>query len=233
MNIKTINPTSRELSGEFSSSSAISGPILSGSRRHSTEKRRREILDAALACFLKNGVEGTTIGQICQASKASHGSIYHLFRSKDEIALTLFVEGMHIYHRKIIAALAEPTTARESIQAIVAAHLQDVVDDPELSIYLTRLGMADGVEEISRQYQTLNDEFVQTVWKKLQPFVESGQLIQVPRELYFSIIIGPAAHLSRNWIRGRIDFDLMSAVQPLAEAAWNSLQADQHREKIL
>jgi len=226
MNTKTINPRDTVKTSVISDSSATSGPALSGKRRGSTEKRRREILDAALACFLKNGVEGTTIGQICQVSNASHGSIYHLFRSKDEIALTLFVEGMHIYHRKIIAALAGLTTAHESIYAIVAAHLQDVTDDPELSIYLTRQGMAEGVGEISRQYQSLNDAFMQTVWAKLQPFVESGELIELPRELYFSFIIGPAAHLCRNWIRGRIDFDLMSAVEPLAEAAWKSLQAN-------
>lgn len=193
-------------------------------RRVSTERRRREILDAALSCFLKNGVVGTTIEQIRVASKASHGSIYHLFRSKDEIALTLFIEGMHDYHRKMLQALENETTARGCIRAMITAHLQDVADDPPLALYLTRLGMADDLGEISDQYRSLNDNYVQSVWPHLEPFVDQGELVRLPPELYISLIVGPAIHLCRSWLRGRIDDDLFSAADNLVEAAWKSLQ---------
>jgi len=193
-------------------------------RRPATEKRRREILDAALVCFLKHGVEGTSIEQIRALSGASHGSIYHLFRSKDEIALTLFVEGMKIYHNKIVRAIEHQTTAQGLIYAIVATHLKDVISNPPLSIYLTRMGMTDDFGQIDQQYKLASDEFVQEIWSRFEPFVESGELSRLPEEIYFSLIIGPAAHLSRSWHRGRVDFDLLSATENLAEAAWKSLQ---------
>ena len=193
-------------------------------RRPSTERRRREILDAALDCFLKNGVEGTTIEQIRLVSKASLGSIYHLFRSKDELALTLFVEGMQLYQRKIIRALERETTALGCIRTIIATHLQDVLDDPPLSIYLTRLGMADGLGKVDEQFRSLNDEFAEAVWMHLEPFVDRGELVRLPTELYFALIVGPAAHLARSWLRGHTDCDLISAADHLAEAAGNSLR---------
>lgn len=193
-------------------------------RRVSTERRRREILDAALRCFLKNGVTGTTIEQIRVASKASHGSIYHLFRSKDEIALTLFIEGMHDYHRKILQALENETTAQGCVRAMITAHLQDVADDPPLAIYLTRLGMADDLGEINDQYRSLNENYVQSVWPHLEPFVDRGEMVRLPPELYISLIVGPAIHLCRSWLRGRIDDDLFSSADQLVEAAWKSLQ---------
>ena len=194
-------------------------------RRDATEKRRRDILDAALDCFLKNGVAGTTIEQIRTASKASHGSIYHQFQGKDEIALTLFVEGMRVYHEKIVRALEQEATAFGCIRAMIAIHLQDVVDDPALSVYLTKLGVADDLGEISDRFQSLSDEFVQAVWSHLEPFVARGELVRLPPELYFALIIGPASHLARSWLRGRIKFDLFSATDHLAEAAWKSLRA--------
>ena len=193
-------------------------------RRESTDRRRREILDAALACFLKNGVAGTTIEQIRIASKASHGSIYHLFRSKDEIALTLFVEGMHDYHRKTLRALENETTARGRVRAMIATHLQNVEDDPPLSLYLTRLGMADDLGEISDEYRSISDVFVQEVWSYLKPFVERGEIIRLPPVLYHSLIVGPVSHLCRSWLRGRVDHDPFSAIDDLIEAAWKSLQ---------
>jgi len=196
----------------------------SAQRRIPAEQRRREILDAALACFLKDGVAATTIEQIRRASSASHGSIYHLFRSKDEIALTLFVEGMQAYQTKMLAALEKTSTAKECIRAIISMHLNDVADDPALALYLTRLGMADDIGEISDRYRTLNDEFARAVWSHLKPFVDRGELIRLPPELYFSLIIGPATHLSRNWLRGRIEHNLTAAADELAEAAWKSLR---------
>jgi len=195
-----------------------------GSRRASTERRRREILDAALTCFLQNGVAATTIEQIRIASKASHGSIYHLFRGKDEIALTLFCEGMRVYHEKMMRALEAETTAKGSIRAMIFTHLEDVVDDRALSIYLTRLGMADNIGELNEQFRKLSDEFVQAIWLHLKPFIDRGEIDRLPPELYAALIVGPIAHLSRSWLRGRIEFDLISATDRLAEAAWKSLQ---------
>jgi len=193
-------------------------------RQDTTDQRRREILEAALACFLENGVAGTTIEQIRIASKASHGSIYHLFRSKDEIALTLFVEGMRNYHQIILRALKNETTARGSVRAMITHHLQRVHDNPQLAIYLTRLGMADDLGEISNRYRFLNDEYVQAVWSHLEPFVERGEMVRMPPKLYIALVIGPTTHVCRDWHRGRFDDDLFSATDNLTEAAWKSLQ---------
>jgi len=193
-------------------------------RRESTDRRRREILDAALACFLENGVAGTTIEQIRTASKASHGSIYHLFRGKDEIALTLFVEGMHNYHQTILRALGNETTAHGCVGAMIATHLQNVERNPPLSLYLTRLGMADNSAEIGDQFRSLSGGFVQDIGSHLEPFVQRDEIVRLPPALYHSLIIGPAAHLCRAWLRGRVDHDLCSTTDVLTEAAWKSLQ---------
>ncbi len=195
-------------------------------RRQATVQRRREILDAALECFLSNGAEATTIEQIRTASRASHGSIYHLFRSKDEIAMTLFVDGMQAYHQKVLAAIEKETTALGKVRAIIATHMHYIVDEPRRALYLTRLGMADDSGEISEQYRILSKDFAQAVWEQIEPFVVRGEIARFPKELYYSIIVGPAVHLSRNWLRGRVECDLIAASDRLADAASKSLQPD-------
>src|SRR5258708_24601398 len=92
-------------------------------RREATRRRRREILDAALKCFLENGVRDRTMDQIRTAAKASIGSVYHLFVSKDEIAFALFVDGMRDYHDRVLAAVAGKRTSRGVIRTIIATHL--------------------------------------------------------------------------------------------------------------
>ena len=194
-------------------------------RRESTDQRRREILDASLDLFLRQGIPGTTMPQICAASGASTGSVYHLFDGKDDIAMTLFVEGMQDYESTMLRSIERKTSLRGCIHSLISTHLKIVVDAPALSLYLARLGIADAQGDICLKCREFSQHFAQTIWLRLKPFADRGQLVRMPQELYFSQIIGPAAHLARGWLLGRVDSDLLSAVEPLAEAAWKSLRA--------
>ncbi len=49
------------------------------------ESRRNEIIDAARACFLRNGFHRTTTDEICREASITPGGLYHYFGGKDEI----------------------------------------------------------------------------------------------------------------------------------------------------
>ena len=49
------------------------------------EARRRQILDAALACFSRQGFHQSTMQDICQEAELSPGAVYRYFSSKEEI----------------------------------------------------------------------------------------------------------------------------------------------------
>jgi AcrR family transcriptional regulator len=49
------------------------------------DARRQEILDAALACFARDGFHDTTIQDISRQAGLSHGAIYRYFASKEEM----------------------------------------------------------------------------------------------------------------------------------------------------
>lgn len=49
------------------------------------EARRRGILAAAQRCVSRNGVQGTTMRDICRAANLSPGAIYRYFDGKDQI----------------------------------------------------------------------------------------------------------------------------------------------------
>jgi TetR/AcrR family transcriptional regulator, cholesterol catabolism regulator len=53
-------------------------------------KRRQQIMKAAMELFLKNGFHGTTMRQICSASKVNRASIYDYFASKDDILVYIY-----------------------------------------------------------------------------------------------------------------------------------------------
>ncbi len=61
------------------------------------EGRREEILDAATTCFASRGFQGTSMGDIIEASGLSTGAIYSYFKSKREIAVAVAQRAIGTY----------------------------------------------------------------------------------------------------------------------------------------
>jgi AcrR family transcriptional regulator len=49
------------------------------------EARRRQIVDAAVACFARDGFHQATMQDICREARLSPGAVYRYFSSKDEL----------------------------------------------------------------------------------------------------------------------------------------------------
>lgn len=49
------------------------------------DRRRRQIMDAAIACFRRRGFHQATMAEICAEAEISAGALYRYFRSKTEI----------------------------------------------------------------------------------------------------------------------------------------------------
>ena len=68
-----------------------------------SDARRRQILDAALQCFSKQGFHGTTMKDIIKASGLSAGAIYNYFSAKREIVDAIAIE-RHASENELLAA---------------------------------------------------------------------------------------------------------------------------------
>lgn len=59
-------------------------------RRKNPDQRRRELIDAGIACLGEGGMSGFTIDRICRHAGVSRGLINHHFRTKDELLLQIY-----------------------------------------------------------------------------------------------------------------------------------------------
>jgi len=78
------------------------------------EGRRRQITEAALACFSRQGFHRTTMQDIVRESGLSAGAVYRYFESKESIVAALAEE----HHRSEAAALAGADTATDVTEAL-------------------------------------------------------------------------------------------------------------------
>lgn len=82
------------------------------------ERRKREILDAALACLAKDGLRRTTMEDIVVRSKLSPGAIYRYFQSKDQVVEHIARE-RHAWECELIASRSREPDALAALHAIV------------------------------------------------------------------------------------------------------------------
>ena len=89
------------------------------------ERRRRQILDAALACFRRRGFHQATMSEICTEADISAGALYRYFGSKAEI-ITAIAED----ERSDSGANFQATNVRvlDALCAVAKAFFQRIAD---------------------------------------------------------------------------------------------------------
>ncbi|HXX30044.1 MAG TPA: TetR/AcrR family transcriptional regulator [Myxococcaceae bacterium] len=85
------------------------------SRAH-VASRRRQILDAAWACFARKGFHATTMPEICRQAGLSTGAVYSYFRSKERI----IEEGAREALASTLESMGEPPPGVPAVEALQA-----------------------------------------------------------------------------------------------------------------
>jgi AcrR family transcriptional regulator len=92
-------------------------------REREKTARKNQILRAARALLLKNGLHATTVNQIAELAELSVGTIYLYYHNKEDIFATLQVEGLELLNRQITLAAGTAVSPGEKIRAIAHAYL--------------------------------------------------------------------------------------------------------------
>jgi len=181
---------------------------------------------AALDCFTAKGFSETSMADIQERSRASMGSIYHHFESKERLAAALYLEGLKGVHGAIRGVLAETEQAEEGIKALVQAYIDWFVHHPDLGHYLSE-GM--GAQYLEVEGEKIREETAmlrRDLGGWLRPHIESVKIARLPAELDSPLMLGPTREFLQQWLINRVQrspANLSESSQALAEAAWKAL----------
>ena len=137
------------------------------------EARRTQILDAAVACFSRNGFHQTTMQDICGEAGLSPGAVYRYFDSKEAMIGQCCMRG-----QQEIAMAFEGATSQGGTQEVIA-QLTDIffgeLASPEaaaaMRLHVQLWGEALRSPEILAELNSTREG----VRKHLQAVVERGQ----------------------------------------------------------
>lgn len=124
------------------------------------EARRMQILQAAMSCFAHNGIQPTTMADICTKAELSRGAVYVYFKSKQDIIQGVFALSS-ANNRSILTGQMQ---GREPLQALhnMALAGADILAGPQ-GKWIPRLDLMVKAEAardpvIMRQLRQVNEE---------------------------------------------------------------------------
>ena len=185
--------------------------------------RRGQILDAALACFTKQGVEATAIEDICSHCGASVSSVYHLFGNKAGIVAALYLDSLAAFQSCVCKQLKPGVGAREGVHAFVATHIRWAEKNRERASFLQAARHTSGVAALEQDIRALNQAFFHAIGAWVKVHLASGQLRALPTDLFIAQLLGPTHEYVRARLVGRAGAPLKLAIASLGEAAWRAL----------
>ena len=124
--------------------------------------KRRQILDAAVRVFARQGFHSTRVADIADEAGVAYGLVYHYFKSKDEVLNELFSERWSLLLTAIEEADASEATPRAKLEAVAGFIVDSYRHDPELMkviiVEVTRAANSFGrthLPEIRRAYDSI------------------------------------------------------------------------------
>lgn len=194
-------------------------------RAESTRLRRQAILDAALECFSSIGYDQTTLADIRELAGASTGSIYHHFGSKEQIAASLYLDGVRQTQEAGLEALLRTRTARTGVAAQVAAYIDWVIAHRALATFLFAMRHAPFLGEDEGTIAALNRDVHDRAARWISDQVAAGELPDLDPTIRWAIVFGPCRHWAGSWLRGTTHVSPEEAKRQISAAAYAGLRA--------
>ena len=131
-------------------------------QRSGAVDKRRQILDAAVTVFARQGFHATRVSDIADEAGVAYGLVYHYFNSKDQVLNELFLERWSLLLAAIEEAEKTDASHRDKLGACAGFIFESYRHDPELMkviiVEVTRAANSFGqthLEEIRRAYQSI------------------------------------------------------------------------------
>jgi TetR/AcrR family transcriptional regulator, fatty acid metabolism regulator protein len=190
--------------------------------------RRRQILDAAVRVFARQGYHSCRVSDIADEAGVAYGLVYHYFRSKDEVMNELFTERWSLLLAAIDEADRSDGSGREKLDAVARFIVDSYRHDPELMqviiVEVTRAANSFGrthLPEINKAYEAIE--------KLIADAQKAGTFrAEIDPRLASMFFYGGVEQLLSGWIFGLIpaaagDFD--RARETLVDLICSGLEA--------
>lgn len=196
--------------------------LVAAGRMTDPDSARGKLLQAAARLFRRKGYERTTVRDLATAVGIQSGSIFHHFKSKEEI-LRAVMEETVIYNTALMeSALAEAGSLRERVLALIRCELQSIMGGTGEAMAVLVYEWRSLSEDSQAHILALRDRYEQLWLEVLQEARQAG-CVQGDPSILRRFLTG-ALSWTTTWFRP----DGPMSLDELAEEALTLVLHPQH-----
>jgi TetR/AcrR family transcriptional regulator, fatty acid metabolism regulator protein len=197
------------------------------------EDKRRLILDAAVRAFARRGYHTCRVGDIAEEAGVAHGLLYHYFRSKEELLVTIFRETWRDVLDAVRAVEETDESARERLAGIVKILLRAWRRDPDLVRVLVR-----EVTRSSHLQQRIDE--IDAAFAGIERIIVRGQeegefRADVDPRMASYVFYGAIEEILTGWVLGQLedgDEAVTRAEETVVQVICGGLAVDRETAKV-
>ncbi|HET8745267.1 MAG TPA: TetR/AcrR family transcriptional regulator, partial [Ramlibacter sp.] len=203
------------------------------------EKRRRQIMQAAIELYGRQGYHVTTIREVAQRANVSVGLIYQYVSDKEDVLFLALVEVLDSYLREIPRALEGLTDPMERFRAAVLAYGR-VIDErieATLLVYRETKSLGRQRRELLKAKEIASNQLISGC---IDDCIRAGLFAEVDVEmLTYMIVMFCHAWALKSWrFRGRltiaqyVDRGLQVMLQPVATSRGTNMAGAKQSRRL-
>lgn len=192
-----------------------------------TEKRRGQIIEAAMKVFSEKGLEKARVDDIVDESGLSKGAVYWYFKSKDEIIQAAFDQFFDFDQQGLKLLVHQPGTTRERLLAYSLMMVHNVAQIYSLlplayQFYAAATRQSLMQNSFQRYYTAYNDLLSQM----LRQGMERGELKPVNEEAVATQLTAIMEGMILLWVLHGASFDAEQFVRDMIDTLFDGLAVE-------
>lgn len=173
---------------------------------------RGRVMRAAAYLFRENGYASTTVRELAQVVGIQSGSLFHHFKSKDDILLAVMEEAIRYNTARLEQAVAQNTDTLKQIRALIRAELESINGDTGTAMAVLVFEW-DALSTDRQDYLLNMRKYYEQIWLDVLERAQQEGLIKHPPFIWRRLI-GGAISWTVTWYKpeGRMTLDQLTDI---------------------
>lgn len=192
-----------------------------------TEKRRQQIIEAAMKVFSEKGFEKARVDDIVAESGLSKGAVYWYFDSKDAIFQAAFDQFLDLDQQALKMLIQQPGTVRQRMLDYLLMMVDTVAQNQSLlplgyQFYAAAIRQRRLQDYFQRYYQIYSDLISQL----LREGIERGELKVIDEQVVAIQLVAMVEGMFLLWFLYSQDFEPERFVRSLVDTVFDGLAVE-------
>ena len=142
--------------------------------------KKEKILQAALKLFITVGFDGTSTSKIAAQADVSNGTLFHYFKTKEELINKLFLKAKNDYREYILNNMKSSKNTKGKIFEFWSACLEWIFNNPESIAFYDMFSSSPYIDKLTIEEASRGFDLVDQM---IMEGIENESLTDAPVEL--------------------------------------------------